>query len=321
MEKYTVPGTNLNVSKICFGTMTFGGRIPEKEGIDLIGSALADGVNFFDTADSYNEGQAEIIIGKAIAGRRDQVVLASKVYYPANAKDDEGLAPARMRSHLEASLRRLNTDYLDLYYLHQPDKNTPLGETLKQMDQFLREGKVRYYGVSNYAAWQIADIFALADRLGMPAPVVTQNVYNALTRGIEAELMPFSASRNLPIVTYNPLAGGLLTGRYSLAEVDRDGRLIIDEEYNRRYMSRRNLNAVTELADLAKQTGRPLVEIALLWVYQNPAIASLILGVSSAAQYRQNMAILNGEPLKAEVIEKISVIGEAYFHAGFAYYR
>lgn len=321
MEAYTIPGTDLRVSKLCLGTMMFGGKTGEEESIQLIHAALADGVTFFDTADSYNSGQSEMILGHALSGRRSEVVLASKVYYPVHEDDDYGLQPARLRSHLENSLRRLGTDYLDIYYLHQPDYDTPLGAVLEQVHAFIREGKIRHYGVSNYAAWQVADIFALAASLGMPAPVVTQNAFNIVTRGIEAELVPFAKSRNLPILAYNPLAGGLLTGRYSLTDADMRGRLMQDEKYNKRYMSRHNLSVVAELSELSRQFGRPLAETALLWVYQNEKITSLILGVSSLRQYRENMLTLRGKPLSTSEFEKIAEVGDTHYQRGFDYFR
>ncbi|HHT43885.1 MAG TPA: aldo/keto reductase [Fastidiosipila sp.] len=321
MERYTLNNTDLQVSKLCFGTMTFGGQTPEKASIELIDAALADGLNFFDTADMYNEGRAEEILGKALSGKRADVVLASKVYYPLHQDDSRGLSASRMREKLEGSLKRLNTDYLDIYYLHQPDRETSLNETLEALDTFKKEGKIRYYGVSNFAAWQIAEMFSVADRLGVDRPVVTQNVYNALTRGIEAELMPFCQENQLPIHAYNPLAGGLLTGKYSKTGVDMKGRLMTDEKYNKRYMSLRSLAATKELIDVARQVGRHIVELMLLWVYQDPRIASMIIGVSNLSQYRQNMAYLRSEPLSVSAMEKVSAVGEAHYDRGFDYFR
>lgn len=321
MDYYTIANTDLNVSKICFGTMTFGGQTSDAESIALIEAALADGINFFDTADFYNQGRSEVLLGKAIAGKRDQVVIASKVYYAVDENDDVGLSPARMRSHLAASLRRLGTDYLDIYYLHQPDEHTPLEETLAALDQFKKEGKIRHYGVSNYAAWQIAEMMCIADRMGVDRPVVTQNVYNAITRGIEAELVPYCASVQLPILAYNPLAGGLLTGKYNADEEGTRGRLTQDEMYNKRYLRRHNLNAVAELADVTLQMGRSLVEICLLWVCQHSAIQSIILGVSNMKQYKENMSILASDPLSKSEMNLIQAIGDAHFNRGFDYFR
>lgn len=321
MDRYTLTNTDLNVSRICFGTMTFGGQTSDAESIALIEAAFADGINFFDTADFYNRGRSEVLLGQAISGKRDQVVIASKVYYAVDENDDVGLSAARMRTHLEASLTRLGTDYLDIYYLHQPDENTPLEETLVALDQFKKEGKIRHYGVSNYAAWQIAEMMCVADRLGVDRPVVTQNVYNAITRGIEAELVPYCISAKLPVLAYNPLAGGLLTGKYNENEVETRGRLTQDDLYNKRYMSRLNLRAATELADVTKQMGRSLVEICLLWVCQHPAIQSLILGVSNMKQYQENIAVLASEPLNSSEMNQIQAIGDAHFNRGFDYFR
>lgn len=321
MERYTLNNTDLQVSKVCLGTMTFGGQTPEKTSIELIELALADGINFFDTADIYNAGQAEEILGKALSGKRDSTVIASKVYYPMHEDDTKGLSTSRMRDKLEGSLKRLNTDYLDIYFLHQPDRDTPLKETLEALDTFKKEGKIRYYGVSNFAAWQIAEIFAEAGRLGVDRPVVTQNVYNALTRGIEAELMPFCEQNELPIHAYNPLAGGLLTGKYSKTDVDMKGRLMTDEKYNKRYMSLRSLAATKELVDVARQVGRHIVELMLLWVYQDPRIASMLIGVSSLRQYKENIKYLANEPLSSSAMEKVSAVSDAHYDRGFDYFR
>ena len=148
MERYTLNNTDLQVSKLCFGTMTFGGQTPEKASIELIDAALADGLNFFDTADMYNEGSAEEILGKALSGKRADVVLASKVYYPLHQDDSRGLSASRMREKLEGSLKRLNTDYLDIYYLHQPDRETSLNETLEALDTFKKAVSYTHLGLS-----------------------------------------------------------------------------------------------------------------------------------------------------------------------------
>lgn len=321
MERYTLNKTDLQVSKLCFGTMTFGGPTSEAESLSLIEEALSAGINFFDTADIYNAGESERILGKAVRGKRADVVLASKVYYPMDENDSAGLSPERMREKLEASLRRLDTDYLDIYYLHQPDKETPLEATLGALDTFKKEGKIRYYGVSNFAAWQIAEMLSLADKLAVDRPVVSQNVYNVITRGIEPELMPFCEANDLPIHAYNPLAGGLLTGKYSKTDVDMKGRLMIDEKYNKRYMSLRNLAATKELIQVGRQVGRDIVELALLWVYQDPRIASLVLGVSTRRQFRENMAYLAKEPLSQNQMDKVSAVSEAHYDHGFNYFR
>jgi aryl-alcohol dehydrogenase-like predicted oxidoreductase len=322
MKQMSLNNTDLIVSDICLGAMTFGGKTDEKESRAIMESAYEAGINFIDTAESYNEGRSEEIVGRFIADKRDRIVLASKVFYPVKEGGDRGLSPSRMRSHLDDTLARLGTDYLDIYYLHQPDHNTPLEDTLRTMEEFLQAGKVRYYAVSNYAAWEIVEMIALADRLGMARPVITQSVYNVITRGIEAELMPMAERFGLSLYIYNPLAGGLLTGKYAMNVVDPKGRLATNEEYKKRYLLRYNLSAVEQLTELAKtQIGRPLLDCALLWAYQRPEVTSLILGVSSLKQFEENLAILTGEQLGEIQIQKMDDLSSALFPRGFEYFR
>ena len=182
MEYVHLKGTGLTVSKVCLGTMTFGGQVNEEDSIRIIHAGLEQGINFVDTADLYYQGQSELVTGKALKGRRDGVVLATKVFNPmSDDPNDRGLNRRHILDALDKSLKRLQTDYVDIYYLHQPDYRTPIQETLETMDSLVRSGKVRYIGVSNYAAWQISDLLACARENHWNPPVVTQNVYNPVS--------------------------------------------------------------------------------------------------------------------------------------------
>lgn len=188
MEYVRLTGTGIAVSKACLGTMTFGGQVDEATSIRIIHQALDLGLNFVDTADLYYAGESERVTGLALKDRRDHVVLATKAFNPCGPDvNDRGLSRRHLTNALNNSLKRLQTDYIDIFYLHQPDYFTPIAETMDTMADFVRSGKVRYIGVSNYAAWQISDLIACAEKRGGFAPVVTQNVYNQLTRGIEEE--------------------------------------------------------------------------------------------------------------------------------------
>src|SRR5690349_5922673 len=192
MEYRTLPNTGLKVSRVSFGTMTFGSQTDEGVARRMIDLCLDAGINFIDTANIYNKGLSETIVGKLLKGRRNKVVLATKVRGKMGDEHDEsGLSRAAIRKAIDASLRRLQTDYVDLYYLHQPDYDVPIEETLAAMDELVRAGKVRYPAVSNYAAWQVAEIHSLCAKTGAKPPHISQPMYNLLARGIEEEYLPF----------------------------------------------------------------------------------------------------------------------------------
>ena len=216
MEFRTLPKTGLKVSRLSFGTMTFGGQTDEATAQHIVDCCLDAGINFIDTANVYNRGAAETIVGKTLKGRRDKVILASKVRGKmGDAPDEEGLSRAAIRKAIDASLERLGTDYLDLYYLHQPDYATPIEETLETMEELVRAGKVRFPAISNYAAWQAAEILWICEKRSYHPYCISQPMYNLIARGIEEEYLPFCQRFGVAVVPYNPLAGGFLTGKHS----------------------------------------------------------------------------------------------------------
>jgi aryl-alcohol dehydrogenase-like predicted oxidoreductase len=209
MEQRTLGKTDLCVARICFGTMTMGGQADEATSQTLIDRCLDDGINFFDTANVYNKGRSEELLGKALKGRRDKVVLASKVRGAmGEAADEKGLSKAAIHKAIDDSLRRLGTDHLDLYYLHHPDYAVPIEETLEAMDALVRAGKVRYPATSNYAAWQTGEMLAIAREKSYRPATVAQPMYNLLARGIEQEFVPMAKHFGISMAVYNPLAGG-----------------------------------------------------------------------------------------------------------------
>ena len=218
MEYRILSKTDLRVSRLSFGPMTFGSQTDEGPALRIVDRCLDAGINFFDTANIYNKGLAESIVGKALKGRRSNAVLATKVRGKmGDGPDESGLSRAAIHKAIDASLRRLQTDYVDIYYLHQPDYDVPIEETLAAMDEVVRAGKVRYPAVSNFAAWQVCEILWIAEKSGIRPPYISQPMYNLLARGIEEEYLPFCKRFGVALVPYNPLAGGLLTGKHARA--------------------------------------------------------------------------------------------------------
>ncbi len=282
------------------GTMTFADTVDEGTAKEMLDVALTHGVTAVDTANAYAGGATEELLGTLLAGRRDEVELASKVGMPhPDAGDDALLSPVAVRRCVEASLRRLRTDRLDLLYLHQPDRSTPVEDTLAAVAELVAEGKVRSFGVSNYAAWQIADVEAAADRVGAPRPVVAQQLYNLLARRIEEEYVEFAAVHRLATMVYNPLGGGLLTGRHRFSERPSEGRFgssRLAEMYSQRYWDEQLFDAVERLRAVADGAGLPMAELALRWTAHRDVVDSLLLGGSRAEQLQQNLQALAAGP-------------------------
>jgi aryl-alcohol dehydrogenase-like predicted oxidoreductase len=285
--------TGLKVSKICLGTMTYGDQVGEAEAINIMKKALDAGINFFDTADVYAEGRSEEIVGKALKGVRDSVVLATKVANRTGpSPNDVGLSRKHILKGIEDSLRRLETDYLDLYYVHLPDYNTPIEETLRALDDLVHQGKVRYIACSNFRAWQLCKALWVSDLHDWVRFDCIQPPYNLLTRDIEYELLPLCASEGIGICVYNPLAGGLLTGKHDLDRPPAVGTRFslesIGRMYYERYWTDENFKAVARLKDIAQEHGRSLSQFALAWILSSKTITSAICGSTSLRQLEQN---------------------------------
>ncbi|HET7357432.1 MAG TPA: aldo/keto reductase [Nocardioidaceae bacterium] len=294
MEQRPLGDTGLTSSRLVLGTMTFGSQVDEATATEMVARALDAGITHLDTANSYNDGRSEEIVGRALGSRRDEVVLASKVFNRFGpAPDEQGLSAPAVRKAIDASLRRLGTDHLDIYYLHQPDWTVPIEETLTVMAELVDAGKVRHVGVSNYAAWQICEIRNLVERDGWPPVVVSQQMYNLLARSIEDEYAAFSEHAGLADVVYNPLAGGLLTGKHQYGEAPSTGRFI-QESYRDRYWTKGQFEAVARLGEVAAGAGLSLVELSLRWLLSRPVVDAVLLGASSLAQLEANLAAAEG---------------------------
>ncbi|HEY83331.1 MAG TPA: aldo/keto reductase [Dehalococcoidia bacterium] len=286
--------TGLMVSELCLGTMTFGQQVDEAEAQNIIKSALEAGVNFIDTADQYVDGRTEEIVGRALKGERDSVVLATKVgaWRSGPGINDIGLSRKHIMKEVEASLRRLGTDYIDLYYAHRPDYNTPIDETLRALDDLVHQGKVRYIACSNFRAWQLCQALWVSDRHNLARFECIQTPYNLITRDIEYELLPLCSSQEVGVTVYNPLAGGLLTGKHDPNKPPAEGRFTVERlgpMYTERYWSAANFEAVAKLKEVASAHGRKLAQFALAWILNSKAITSIVLGVSSLKQLEENL--------------------------------
>ena len=267
MDYQQIPGTDLTVSRVCLGTMTFGDQMDEAAVRSALALAVDRGVSFIDTADIYPRPcptAAEEILGRALKPWRQKLILATKAGGPTGpGPGDRGLGRAHLTAAVEASLRRLGTDHIDLYYAHFPDKDVGPEELIETMNQLIRAGKIRYYGISNFSAWQVCELILKAREMGLQPPVATENAYNLLTRGIEAELLPLLRKYPMGLTVYNPLAGGLLSGKYRTGEKLAGTRFALEKGYADRYWSDRNLAAVERIRDLAERRGQTVLGLAL----------------------------------------------------------
>lgn len=304
MERRSLDHTDLTVSRFCFGTMTLGKPLDQAGTNEVIGRCLDAGINFFDTANMYNAGVAETLLGNALKGRRDKIVLASKVFYKmGDAPDQQGLSRKAILGAIDESLERLQTDYLDVYYMHAPDHTVPVEESLETMDSLVRQGKVRYLASSNYAGWEVVEMLWLARDHGWHAPYVSQPMYNLLARGIEQEYLPMCRQFGISTVVYNPLAGGLLTGKHKQEVFTAGTRFDNNKLYQDRYWHTQDFHAVERLRAIACLAGRSLVSLSLNWLQHHTASDVIILGASSLAQLNDDLVAAAEGPLPEEIVK------------------
>ncbi len=294
--------TGLKVSALCLGTMTFGQQCDERTSFAILDRAAEGGINFLDCADVYpvppsveTAGRSEEILGRWLRGKRNRFVLATKCRMRVGeGPNDEGLSRRHILKAAEDSLRRLNTDYIDLYQTHSPDPETPDEETLRALDDLVRQGKVRYLGCSNYPAWQVALNLGLSARLNLARFDCVQPRYNLLYRQIEDELLPLCRHEGLGVIAYNPLAGGFLSGKYrNLEELPAGTRFTLGktgELYRERYWHQAQLQAVEELRRHFEPRGKSLVTVAIAWVMNQPGITSAIIGATRPEQLDASLA-------------------------------
>jgi aryl-alcohol dehydrogenase-like predicted oxidoreductase len=312
MDIITLNGTDLSVSRACLGTMTFGSPASENDSRDILDYAIDHGINFIDTANIYGQGVAEEILGRALNGRRHRLILASKVRGSMGAGPlDAGLTRGAMAKALENSLRRLQTDYLDLYYLHQPDYGVPLEETLATLEEMIRQGKVRFAACSNYASWQVCQMHGIADKQAYQPIRVAQPMYNLLARGVEQEFLPMARQFDVSVIAYNPLAGGLLTGKHSNAQPAEGSRFVNNQVYRDRYWRPEYLEAVRRLEAVAANEGRALTSMALNWLFHRSGVACIVLGASRQEQLAVNLLALEEGALGPEAIRECDQVWDS----------
>ena len=313
MDHRLLGRTGVKLSRLSFGVMSFGGEADEKTSHALFQRCLDAGINHFDTADVYNRGQAEQILGRLIAaaGCRDRVVLASKAYFP-TGKDVN--ARGSSRYHLvravEASLRRLATDRIDLYYLHRFDDLTAIDETLRALDDLVAQGKILYLAASNFAAWQVVRALGVAERLSLTPLVCIQPMYNLVKRQAEVELLPMAAAEGVGVICYGPTGGGLLTGKYGVGRRPTGGRLIENKMYATRYADDRNYEAADRFVALAREHGYAPVALAAAWVAAHPSVTSVLLGARTLEQLEPALTAAD-IPMDAALREAISALTPA----------
>ena len=304
MQYKNLGHTGLNVSRLCLGTMTFGLQTEQRVAFEIVDKAVEAGVNFIDTADVYplggdlkSVGRTEEILGAWLKGRRSQFIVATKAVgqmgpHPWN----QGASRKHLLDAIDASLQRLGTDYVDLYQLHSDDSATPLDETLEALDVIVRSGRARYIGVSNFLAYRLAKALGRADTLRLTRMVSVQPRYSLLFREIERELLPLAEEEHLGVISYNPLAGGLLTGKHKLTATPPEGRFTLGtagSRYQSRYWHEREFATIEALRGAAQEAGVSLTTASVAWVLANPVVTSAILGASRPEQLTDTLAAID----------------------------
>ena len=302
MQSVRFGPTGLKVSRLCLGTMTFGLQCDEATSFAIMNRAAEAGITFFDTADVYPlggtlelVGRTEEIVGKWLKGKRENFIVATKCSGKMGAAPwQQGTSRKHVMAAIDASLNRLGTDYVDLYQVHHYDAETPIDETVMAFDAIVKSGKARYVGVSNYHAYRVARSLGRSEALGATKFVSVQPRYNLLFRQIERELLPFCAEENLAVIPYNPLAGGLLTGKHKAAAKPPEGsRFTLGtaaKMYTERYWNEREFATIEALSKLAKESGLELATLAVAWVLANPAISAPLIGASKPEQLKASVA-------------------------------
>jgi len=288
MEQVNLGRSGLKVSRLCLGTMTFGREADEEMSFAMMDRFIELGGTFIDTADAYSTGGSEEVVGRWMKQRgcRDNVVLATKVYSPMGpGPNDGGLSRLHIQQAVEASLRRLQTDVIDLYQIHRWDFDTPVDETMEALNDLVRQGKVRYIGCSNLAAWQLSKYLHVSHMAHWSRFISLQPIYNAISRSIESELLPLCEEQGLGVITYNPLAGGMLTGKYRRGqELPENSRLKELAAYHQRYYTDQALDLVEAFVAAAQERGVTPAQLALAWVLAEPRVTCPIIGARNLDQ-------------------------------------
>lgn len=290
MEYKFLGRTGVKVSALCLGTMTFGGEADEKASEEMFRHCRERGVNFFDCANVYNEGRAEEILGKLIKNCRDDVIIATKVYFPTSMDvNARGASRRHIMIAVEESLKRLKTDWIDIYFIHRFDDYTPLEETIRALDDLVRQGKILYSGASNFASWQVQKALGISALGNWARFECIQPMYNLVKRQAEVEIFPQALSEGLGVIPYSPLGGGLLTGKYGKKKRPEKGRLLENKMYKTRYGYEWMFETAEKFTAFAEENGYNPVSLAVAWVASHPAVTAPIIGARSLKQLKDSV--------------------------------
>ena len=309
MEYRRLGRSGLKVSEICLGTMTFGNGADEAESARMVDAAFDAGVNFFDTADAYVNGVSEAMLGKALKGRRSDAVVASKVFNPMGGRpNDSGMSRLHIKQAVEDSLRRLQTDYIDIYYIHHVDVQTPLEEMLRAFEDLVRQGKILYTACSNYEAWRLMEALWLSDSHGWARFAAYQPQYSLVVRDIDEEIVPACEAKGLGVVAWSPLASGYLAGKYKPGHLEAQGtRSAQRRGFHGRLLGPNHAGVLQTLLDTARDINRSPAQTALRWVMDQPFMTSAIVGARNAGQLDETLAA-GGWRLAADALERLNKV-------------
>jgi aryl-alcohol dehydrogenase-like predicted oxidoreductase len=312
MQYRQLGNSGLRASVIGLGTNQFGGKVDQAGVNEIIDGSIDLGINLIDTADVYTKGNSEATLGVALKGKWDKVILATKVVSAmGDGVNDRGASRYHIINGVEASLRRLQSDHIDLYQMHRWDDTTPIEETLRALDDLVRSGKVRYIGASNYAAWQLARANAIAELRGWTTFVSIQNHYHMLERDQEREMIPYCNAHNVGILPYFPLAGGFLTGKYKRGESAPAGSRGENSPYVQKYMTEANYTMVERLTAWAEERDHTMAELAHAWLLVQPQVSSVISGATKLSQVQANAKSADWQLTAAELAEVNKVLSPA----------
>ena len=307
---------------LVLGAMNFGKRTGEPESARIVRRALERGIRVYDTANAYNAGESERILGRALGRDRANVVVSTKAGIGAVLGKPEGLAPETMRAALVASLERLGTDYVDLYYMHLPDRKTPVEQSVFTMKELVASGRVRAWATSNYGSWEILEMIHLADANAAPRPVVTQALYNLLHRQLDVEYLAFARRYGIHTTTYNALAGGLLTGRHRFEEAPEKGsRFEANRMYRGRYWTKTMFDREAALAAVAREEGCSLVELAYAWLASRADVDSILVGPADVSQLDAAIDAIETKRLSEGARTRIDVLWREWLGTDTNYVR
>jgi aryl-alcohol dehydrogenase-like predicted oxidoreductase len=290
MEYRFLGDTGVKISELCMGTWSFGGEADEEAAAAMFRRCRDVGINVFDCADVYQDGRSEEILGRLIADCRNEVIITSKVYFPTGGHvNAAGASRHHIMASVEGSLRRLDTEYIDIYFIHRFDEHTAIEDTLRALDDLVSQGKILYPAASNFAAWQIAKALGICAREGWAPFKCIQPMYNLVKRQAEVEILPMVEAENLGVITYSPLGGGLLTGKYGVGRQPPSGRLVEDDIYQIRYGAEWMYQVAERFATFAGEHGFNPVALAVAWVASHPAVTAPIIGARNVEQLEDSL--------------------------------